>query len=85
MHLSCQQCYDKFMLATLKACAEQVNQPSWGLGGPHDAGSYCLWPHQTGFFHHHGSWDTPYGKFFLQVRNAVLGSAPSCAATDDIR
>ena len=55
------------MLATLKACADQVSQPSWGLGGPHDAGSYCIWPHQTGFFHQHGSWSTPYGKFFMQV------------------
>ena len=64
------QCYDKFMLAGLKACADQVSQPSWGLGGPHDAGSYCIWPHQTGFFHQHGSWNTPYGKFFMQARRA---------------
>lgn len=66
------QCYDKFMMATLKACADQVSQPSWGLGGPHDAGSYCLWPHQTGFFHQHGSWNTPYGKFFLQWYSEML-------------
>jgi len=86
------QCYDKFMLATLKACAEQVGQPSWGLGGPHDAGSYCLWPHQTGFFHHHGNWDTPYGKFFLQwyaemlVRHAdgVLGAAREVFASTPV-
>jgi len=66
------QCYDKFMLATLQACADQVAQPSWGLGGPHDAGSYCLWPHQTGFFHQHGSWSTPYGNFFLQWYSEML-------------
>lgn len=77
------QCYDRFMLASLKACADQVSQPSWGSGGPHDAGSYSLWPHQTGFFHQHGNWCTPYGKFFLQwysemlIRHAdsVLGAA----------
>ncbi|GAX73096.1 hypothetical protein CEUSTIGMA_g549.t1 [Chlamydomonas eustigma] len=66
------QCYDRFMLATLKACADQVNQPSWGLGGPHDAGSYCIWPHQTGFFHQHGSWNTPYGHFFMQWYSEML-------------
>lgn len=66
------QCYDKFMLATLKACAEQVSQPSWGLGGPHDAGSFCMWPQQTGFFSAHGSWNSPYGKFFLQWYSEML-------------
>lgn len=34
------QCYDRFMLASLRACADQVSQPSWGTGGPHDAGKY---------------------------------------------
>ncbi|KAG1677028.1 hypothetical protein FOA52_001197 [Chlamydomonas sp. UWO 241] len=66
------QCYDRFMLATLKACADQLEQPSWGLSGPHDAGSYCLWPHQTGFFHQHGSWTTPYGRFFMQWYSEML-------------
>jgi beta-amylase len=60
------------MLATLKAVADQVNQPSWGLGGPHDAGSYCIWPHQTGFFHQHGSWSSAYGKFFMQWYSEML-------------
>jgi hypothetical protein len=41
------------MLASLRACAHQVSQPVWGLCGPHDAGSYKLWPHQTGFFANH--------------------------------
>ncbi|KXZ50138.1 hypothetical protein GPECTOR_17g774 [Gonium pectorale] len=77
------QCYDRYMLAGLRACSYQVSQPSWGLGGPHDAGSYCVWPHQTGFFHHYGNWSSAYGKFFLQWysdmllqhADAVLGTA----------
>jgi beta-amylase len=54
------------MLSSLAACAQQVGQPHWGTSGPHDAGSYCQWPHQTGFFHHQGSWTSEYGHFFLQ-------------------
>ncbi len=56
------------MLSGLRACAEQVRQPPWGLGGPHDAGTYRALPHQTGFFAHNGNWTSPYGRFFLQVR-----------------
>ncbi|GIL62493.1 hypothetical protein Vafri_16696 [Volvox africanus] len=66
------QCYDKYMLSVLRACAQQVNQPSWGLRGPHDAGTYCVWPHQTGFFHQRGNWSSPYGKFFLQWYSDML-------------
>ena len=62
------QCYDTRMLSVLKACAEQVVQSSWGMGGPHDAGKYSEWPHQTGFFQNSGSWTSVYGRFFLQVR-----------------
>ncbi|KAG2495937.1 hypothetical protein HYH03_005868 [Edaphochlamys debaryana] len=86
------QCYDRYMLASLRACAHQVSQPSWGLGGPHDAGAYGAAPHNTGFFAQHGSWASPYGKFFLQwysdmllqhadsvlgaAREALLGTPP---------
>ncbi|EFJ41627.1 hypothetical protein VOLCADRAFT_68093 [Volvox carteri f. nagariensis] len=66
------QCYDKYMLSCLRACAQQVNEPSWGLRGPHDAGSYNVWPHQTGFFHQRGNWNSPYGKFFLQWYGDML-------------
>lgn len=44
------------MLAGLRACSHQVSQPSWGLGGPHDAGAYTVWPQQTGFFNQYGNW-----------------------------
>ncbi|GLC38086.1 hypothetical protein PLESTM_000684200 [Pleodorina starrii] len=83
------QCYDRYLLASLRACAQQVNQPSWGLRGPHDAGTYCVWPHQTGFFHQRGNWCSPYGKFFLQWygdmllqhADAVLGIAREALLT----
>lgn len=66
------QCYDRFMLSSLQATAQHVGQPHWGLGGPHDAGSYMQWPHQTGFFHPRGSWASEYGQFFLQWYSSLL-------------
>jgi hypothetical protein len=72
------QCYDKYMLSIIKACAEQVKQPSWGLGGPHDACKYKEWPHQSGFFSANGSWSSPYGKFFMQLYSELL----ICHASD---
>ncbi|KAL6548454.1 Glycosyl hydrolase 14 [Orobanche gracilis] len=60
------QCYDKNMLANLKCHAETHDNPLWGLGGPHDAPSYNQSPLSGGFFAESGgSWDTPYGDFFL--------------------
>lgn len=60
------QCYDKFMLANLKTQAETSGNPYWGLSGPHDAPRYDESPNSTNFFRDHGgSWETPYGNFFL--------------------
>ncbi|XP_020271953.1 inactive beta-amylase 9, partial [Asparagus officinalis] len=60
------QCYDKFLLANLKSHAENSGNPCWGLSGPHDAPSYNESPNSTNFFNdQNGSWDSPYGKFFL--------------------
>ncbi|KAG0476853.1 hypothetical protein HPP92_013694 [Vanilla planifolia] len=60
------QCYDKYMLANLKKHAEENGNPLWGLGGPHDAPAYNQNPDTSGFFReNHGSWETPYGNFFL--------------------
>lgn len=60
------QCYDKNMLNNLKQHAEASGNPLWGLGGPHDAPSYDQSPHSTNFFKDHGgSWESPYGDFFL--------------------
>ncbi|PKA62266.1 Inactive beta-amylase 9 [Apostasia shenzhenica] len=60
------QCYDKYMLADLKKHAEESGNPLWGLGGPHDAPEYNQAPDSSGFFRENGgSWQTPYGDFFL--------------------
>ncbi|KAK6122961.1 hypothetical protein DH2020_043295 [Rehmannia glutinosa] len=60
------QCYDKNMLSNLKQHAEKHGNPLWGLGGPHDAPAYDNCPISGGFFMENGgSWETPYGDFFL--------------------
>eukprot|EP01018_Ginkgo_biloba_P007966 Gb_22611 [translate_table: standard] len=76
------QCYDKsslegmilvqYMLASLKACADNVGNVEWGVTGPHDAGHYKMWPEETGFFSKEGSWNTPYGQFFLEWYSGML-------------
>ncbi|KAL3508042.1 hypothetical protein ACH5RR_033424 [Cinchona calisaya] len=59
-------CYDKNMLSHLKQHAEASGNPLWGLNGPHDASSSHELPTSGGFFKEHGgSWETPYGDFFL--------------------
>ncbi|CAM8903902.1 unnamed protein product [Rhodiola kirilowii] len=60
------QCYDKYMLASLNACAGEIGMREWGNGGP--IGASCLSQNheETEFFKSdEGSWNTPYGKFFL--------------------
>ncbi|KAI4317649.1 hypothetical protein L6164_025503 [Bauhinia variegata] len=59
------QCYDENMLSLLKQHAEASRNPLWGLGGPHDAPTYDQSPYATGFFKDGGSWESPYGDFFL--------------------
>jgi hypothetical protein len=60
------QCYDQNMLGILKQHAEANGNPFWGLGGPHDAPSYDQSPNSANFFKDHGgSWESPYGDFFL--------------------
>jgi beta-amylase len=60
------QCYDRYMLSNLRACAVAAGTPEWGNGGPHDAGDYSSRPEQTGFFREEGgSWASPYGEFFM--------------------
>src|SRR5688500_1586579 len=44
-----------------------------GLSGPHDAGHYNSSSWDTGFFiSHGGSWDSPYGHFFLSWYSGLL-------------
>ncbi|KAL4205068.1 hypothetical protein AMTRI_Chr01g112890 [Amborella trichopoda] len=66
------QCYDKHMLASLDACAREIGKEEWGKGGPIDAGSYYQNPEETGFFKSDGTWNTPYGHFFLEWYSGML-------------
>ncbi|KAL0296379.1 UNVERIFIED_CONTAM: Beta-amylase 3, chloroplastic [Sesamum radiatum] len=60
------QCYDKYMLASLRACAYKIGMREWGYGGPIDASSLMQNPESTEFFRSDGSWNSPYGEFFLE-------------------
>ncbi|KAK8944731.1 hypothetical protein KSP39_PZI008575 [Platanthera zijinensis] len=66
------QCYDKYMMASLKAAAVAAGNEEWGRGGPHDSGQYKQFPEETGFFSRNGSWETDYGKFFLEWYSGEL-------------
>lgn len=66
------QCYDKYMLSSLKAAADAIGKPKWGLGGPCDAGCYNNWPEDTDFFRREGGWNSPYGEFFLEWYSSML-------------
>ncbi|GFS38854.1 beta-amylase 3 [Actinidia rufa] len=60
------QCYDRNMLSHLKQHADPFGNPLGGLSGPHDAPSYDQAPNSNNFVKEHGgSWETPYGDFFL--------------------
>ncbi|KAK9082903.1 hypothetical protein Scep_029374 [Stephania cephalantha] len=67
------QCYDKYMLSSLKAAAEAAGKPEWGSTGPTDAGHYNNWPEDTQFFRReNGGWSSPYGEFFLKWYSQML-------------
>ncbi|KAJ6838152.1 inactive beta-amylase 9 [Iris pallida] len=67
------QCYDKYSLAALKKHAEEAGNPLWGLSGPHDAPEYSQSPAAAGFFKDGGgSWESPYGDFFLSWYSGQL-------------
>lgn len=66
------QCYDKNMLNSLKAAAENEGKPKWGHGGPSDAGQYNNWPEETPFFRREGGWTSEYGQFFLGWYSQML-------------
>ncbi|XVE58110.1 hypothetical protein DITRI_Ditri04bG0143800 [Diplodiscus trichospermus] len=67
------QCYDKYMLASLAASARDIGIPGWGERGPIDAGTLLLDPERTDFFRSvSGTWNTPYGNFFLQWYSGML-------------
>nr|GEU72659.1 inactive beta-amylase 9 [Tanacetum cinerariifolium] len=59
------QCYDKNMMNDLNKDAQNLENPLWGLCGPHDAPTYNQNPLTDTFFKEGGSWETRYGDFFL--------------------
>ncbi|KAG8073411.1 hypothetical protein GUJ93_ZPchr0006g41370 [Zizania palustris] len=66
------QCYDKYMLSSLRAAAGAVGKPEWGNAGPGDAGGYKDWPEDTPFFRREGGWNTAYGEFFMSWYSQML-------------
>lgn len=66
------QCYDRRALASLAQAARAAGHPEWGYSGPHNAGHYNSLPEETGFFSDYGSWDSPYGDFFLSWYSGCL-------------
>ncbi|KAL0368532.1 UNVERIFIED_CONTAM: Beta-amylase 1, chloroplastic [Sesamum calycinum] len=67
------QCYDKYMLSSLKSAAEGIGKPEWGVTGPTDAGNYNSWPEDTNFFKKEGGgWNSSYGQFFLSWYSQML-------------
>ncbi|CAL0330864.1 unnamed protein product [Lupinus luteus] len=67
------QCYDKYMLASLNACARDIDKREWGNGGPFSTGSLMQNPEHAEFFRNKGgSWNTPYGEFFLKWYSDML-------------
>ncbi|KAI8545126.1 hypothetical protein RHMOL_Rhmol07G0018300 [Rhododendron molle] len=65
------QCYDSYMLKTLKKAAEVRGYSFWGIG-PYNAGSYNSQPHENRFFCDGGDYDRRYGRFFLNWYSPVL-------------
>ncbi|GAB2227458.1 hypothetical protein Droror1_Dr00009280 [Drosera rotundifolia] len=67
------QCFDKYMMSSLKATAESSGKPEWGHSGPTDAGHYNNWPEDTPFFRKEGGgWNSSYGEFFLNWYSQML-------------
>ncbi|XP_042505641.1 beta-amylase 2, chloroplastic-like, partial [Macadamia integrifolia] len=65
------QCYDKYLLKSLRKAAEARGHVVWARG-PGNAGSYISQPHETGFFCDGGEYDGYYGRFFLNWYSQVL-------------
>lgn len=66
------QCYDKYMLASLNACAEKIGVREWANRGPISASNLMHDPENTDFFKADGSWNSLYGDFFLQWYSGML-------------
>lgn len=60
------------MQASLNACAGEVGMPEWGKCGPIGGLRMTHDPERSEFFRRDGSWNTPYGKFFLEWYAGLL-------------
>ncbi|KAF3335685.1 beta-amylase 2 [Carex littledalei] len=65
------QCYDRYLMKSLKNAAEERGHSFWGKG-PDNAGTYNSRPQDTGFFRDGGDYDGYYGRFFLSWYSKVL-------------
>jgi beta-amylase len=65
------QCYDRYLMTSLKNAAEERGHSFWGKG-PDNAGTYNSRPQDTGFFCDGGDYDGYYGRFFLGWYSKVL-------------
>ncbi|KAK4371917.1 hypothetical protein RND71_007301 [Anisodus tanguticus] len=65
------QCYDQYLLKSLRKAAEARGHSSWARG-PDNAGSYNSRPQETGYFCDGGDYDGYYGRFFLNWYSQVL-------------
>ncbi|KAI9092334.1 hypothetical protein K1719_020664 [Acacia pycnantha] len=65
------QCYDKYMIASLNACARDIGMPAWGQGAPRDTGSLR---HNLFSTSENGNdpWNLPEGRFFLEWYSGML-------------
>jgi hypothetical protein len=58
----CCQCWDKYLLKSLKDAADMRGRPEWAAG-PSDAGDYNCMPEDSDFFR--SGYKSAYGEFFL--------------------
>ncbi|KAH7351517.1 hypothetical protein KP509_19G001000 [Ceratopteris richardii] len=67
------QCYDRYMLESLKTYAEILGKPEFGQACPEDVPTYNQSPNECGFFTEaNGSWRTPPGELFLSWYSGEL-------------
>lgn len=57
------QCYDKYMLASLNACAQNAAKNAWGIGAPLRAGILYQNPEERSFFQSDGPSNAICGSF----------------------
>eukprot|EP00160_Parvularia_atlantis_P015484 Unigene4438_Nuclearia_a/m.13560 Unigene4438_Nuclearia_a/g.13560 ORF Unigene4438_Nuclearia_a/g.13560 Unigene4438_Nuclearia_a/m.13560 type:complete len:472 (+) Unigene4438_Nuclearia_a:48-1463(+) len=88
------QCYDGYMLESLRSAAAAIGRPEWGNGGPSNAGTYNSRPEDTGFFNSgFDNYASDYGRFFLEwysgellkhAERILAQATPQFAPFDDV-